>query len=125
MAASHTSGRVMGSPFKLVQAGTLFSGLKTLRPPMLLRDTYYGGQGLITGTVKEKGTPTNTPLHRRVVLIDERSRLPIRETWSDAATGNYEFRGVKEGVKYTVLSYDHTGAYRATVADAQIPELVS
>ena len=81
------------------------------------RDVEFGGSGIIWGTVKEKNTPANTPLRRRVVLIDERSRMAIRETWSDAATGIYEFRGVKEGVKYTVLTYDHSGAYRAVVAD--------
>ena len=87
-------------------------------------DVYNGGIGMIYGTVKEKNTPANTPLHRRVLLIDEASRMTIRETWSDARTGNYEFRGVKEGVTYTVTSYDHTGAYRAVVADHQIPELI-
>lgn len=87
-------------------------------------DAYNGGIGVVYGTVKEKGTSANTPLRRRVLLIDEASRMTIRETWSDALTGNYEFRGVKEGVTYTVLSYDHTGAYRAVVADHQIPELI-
>lgn len=85
-------------------------------------DLYFGGVGRVYGTVKEKSTPANTPLRRRVLLIDERTRLPIRETWSDAGTGNYEFRHVRQGVPYTVLSYDHTGAYRAVVADAQMPE---
>jgi hypothetical protein len=88
-------------------------------------DAYNGGIGLVYGTVKEKNTPANTPLRRRVLLIDEASRITIRETWSDAVTGNYEFRGVKQGVKYTVLSYDHTGSYRAAVADAQVPELIA
>ena len=87
-------------------------------------DAYNGGVGMIYGTTKEKNTPANTPLRRRVLLIDEASRMTIRETWSDALTGNYEFRGVKEGATYTVLSYDHTGAYRAVVADHQIPELI-
>lgn len=82
-------------------------------------DMYYGGLGTITGTVKEKNTPANTPLRRRVLLIDEASRMTIRETWSDAATGNYEFRGVKQGVKYTVISYDHLHNYRAVIADNQ------
>lgn len=94
--------------------------------PIPFFDAYNGGVGSITGTVKEKGTPANTPLRRRVLLIDERSRITIRETWSDAVTGNYEFRGVREGVPYTVLSYDHTSAMeRAVVADGQIPELIA
>lgn len=90
----------------------------------LLRDLENGGLGRVSGTVKEKSTPADVPLRRRIVLLDERSHLPVRETWSDAVTGNYEFRGVKQGVPYTVLSYDHTGAYRAVVADGQIPEMI-
>lgn len=96
-------------------------------PPRVVSfsDVYHGGWGIVYGTVKEKNAPANTPWRRRVLLIDEASRMTIRETWSDAVTGNYEFRGVKEGVKYTVLSYDHTGTYRAVVADAQVPELMA
>lgn len=82
-------------------------------------DLCHGGLGVIAATVKEKGTPTNVPLRRRVLLLDERSHLVIRETWSDAITGNYEFRGVKQGVKYTVISYDHLHNYRAVIADNQ------
>lgn len=87
-------------------------------------DAYNGGIGIIYGTTKEKHSPANTPLRRKVLLLDERSQMAIRETWSDAITGYYEFRGVKQGVPYTVISYDHTGAYCAVVADAQLPELI-
>lgn len=80
-------------------------------------DVFNGGIGLITGTVKEKSLPANVPLARKVWLMDEASGMVIRETWSDATTGNYEFRGVKQGVKYTVLAYDYTHTYRAVVAD--------
>lgn len=88
-------------------------------------DVYNGGWGIVAGTVKQKGTPVNTPLRRKVVLIDEQSRLVIRETWSDAITGAYEFRGVKAGVPYTVLSYDHTGVNFPAVVDRQYAELMS
>lgn len=87
-------------------------------------DVYNGGWGVVTDTVKEKNTPVNTPLRRRVVLIDERSGMRIRETWSDALTGVYEFRGVKTGVPYTVLSYDHLHNYRATAADNLFAEVL-
>lgn len=80
-------------------------------------DVYNGGVGLITGTVKEKSLPANVPLARKVWLMDEASGMVVRETWSDATTGNYEFRGVRQGVKYTVLAYDYTHTYRAVVAD--------
>ena len=80
-------------------------------------DVYNGGVGIIVGTVKEKNTPANTPLRRRVLLIDEASRMTIRETWSDPVTGVFEFRGIKQGVKYSTISYDHLHDYRAVAAD--------
>lgn len=89
-----------------------------------MRDIYFGGPGKITGTVKEKGAP-NMPLRRRVFLIEEASRMLTSETWSDALTGVYSFDHVDITRKYTVLSYDHTGVYRAVVADGQVPELMS
>ena len=89
-----------------------------------MRDIYFGGPGQITGTVKEKGAP-NMPLRRRVCLIEEASRTLTRETWSDATTGSYVFRNLDLQRRYTVLSYDHSGVYRAVVADGQIPELMA
>lgn len=94
---------------------------KVVAPIVGKRDIYFGGRGRVAGTVKV--TPA-TPVSRRVVLIDEASRLIIRETWSDAVSGAYSFDGVDTSREYTVLSYDHTGAYRAVVADGQIPELI-
>lgn len=96
--------------------------LSEFAPQGAFMDAYNGGLGSVYGTVKEKNTPANAPLRRRVVLIDERSRIAIRETWSDAATGNYEFKGVKQGVPYTVLSYDHLHNYRAVAADNLLAE---
>ena len=85
-------------------------------------DAYHGGLGIIYGTVKEKNTPANTPLRRKVWLMDERSGLVIRETWSDAATGAYEFRSIKQGTPYTVLAYDHAHNYRAFAGDNLLPD---
>lgn len=85
-------------------------------------DAYHGGTGIVYGTVKEKNTPANTPLRRKVWLMDERSGLVIRETWSDAATGAYEFRGIKQGMPYTVLAYDHEHNYRAFAGDNLLPD---
>lgn len=81
------------------------------------RDIEFGGIGTVYGTVKEKRTPANAPLYRRVLLIDERSRITIRETWSDPVTGDFEFSGVRSDVKYTVISYDHLDNYRAVLAN--------
>lgn len=82
----------------------------------------FKGRGQITGTVAEKNLPANTPLRRRVLL----HRLPegafVAATWSDATTGAYTFSGIRPDQKYTVTSYDHTGAYRAVIADGVLPD---
>lgn len=88
-------------------------------------DMIFGGRGVIAGTVKEKSLPENTPLFRKVRLIDERSGYVVAETWSDAATGNYSFANIDRSRKYTVVSYDHTGFYRAVIADNLTPDLMS
>lgn len=85
-------------------------------------DVYFGGPGRVYGTVKEKNTPANTPLHRRVLLLDEATRIVIRETWSDPVTGNFEFPYLRMGVPFTVLAYDYVHNYRAIVADNQLAE---
>jgi hypothetical protein len=94
-------------------------------PPLVSRaDVYVQGQagnGRIQGTVKEKGTP-DMPLSRVVILIDERTGLPHAKTWSDGSTGAYEFQYVRMDRKYTIVSYDHTGTYRAVIADNQTPQ---
>jgi hypothetical protein len=79
-------------------------------------DTQDGGSGSITGTVKQKAFPTNTPLVRRVRLFHEASGRLIRETWSDTS-GNYSFSNLAKSVPYTVVAYDYAGSYRAVIAD--------
>ena len=86
-------------------------------------DSENGGTGRVYGTVKEKSTPANVPLNRKVLLMDERSGLVIRGTWSDAVTGAFEFRDIAMGRAYTTISYDHLRNYRAVIADNQLPEL--
>ena len=93
-------------------------------PQLGQRNIYFGGVGRITGTVKEKASPTNLPVHRRVVLIDEVTRYQVAETWSDATSGVYTFANLEPAFKYTVLAYDYTGAYRGVMADGQTPELM-
>ena len=78
---------------------------------------FTGGTGRVRGTVKEKSTPSNISLRRKVRLIRERDGLLVRETWSDAATGNYDFQDVELNETYTVLAYDYQHNYRAVVAD--------
>lgn len=82
------------------------------------------GVGRVHGTVKLKGEPTNTPLRRKVWLLRQRDGVKIRETWSDAATGEYEFNYIDELQLWTVVSFDHTQDKRAVIADGLVPEVI-
>ena len=99
----------------------------TVEPSALVKTGDFwvcGGQGRISGTVKKDADPADLPLRRRVRLIREGDGKVIRETWSDAATGEYLFTGVSEHEKYTVISYDHEHNYRAVAADNITPEVL-
>lgn len=94
------------------------------RPLRSLRNfNILDGEGRISGTVKEKNSPANTPLARRVVLLRDIDAQVIAETISDPITGAYEFVRLREGLKYTVLAFDHKHNYRAVVADNLEPTL--
>lgn len=93
-------------------------------PLVLSKDTQYGGRGKVVGTVKQKSLPANTPLGRRVRLINERDGVVVREGWSNPDTGWYEFLDIDPSLTYTVLGYDHLHNFRAVVADNLTPELM-
>jgi len=84
----------------------------------------FEGHGRIVGTTKEKALPSNLPLRRHVFCADMLTGTIVGDVWSDAATGNYVFNDLDLTRKYTVFSYDHTLAYRATIADNLTPELM-
>jgi hypothetical protein len=116
-------GRLLDAPLAR-QAGA-FPGVtpKLLDAPLMLRDMQAGGRGVISGTVKVKGTP-NFAVHRKVWLLRESDAQVIRETWSDATTGAYTFSGVDERQRYTVITYDHLHNFRAVIADNLTPDLM-
>lgn len=104
-------------------AAAPYSGINLLSV-IKSRDYIHGGSGRITGTVKEKGTPADTPLRRKVRLHREVDGMLVRETWSNAATGVYEFGDINPAYEYTVISYDYAHNYRATVADNLFAEVL-
>lgn len=93
-----------------------------------VKDTASGvlGQGIgrVYGTVQRKTDPANTPLKRKVRLVRERDGLVVRETWSDANTGEYEFRYIDELQTWTVIAYDYEQNFRAVIADGITPEII-
>jgi len=94
----------------------------TPRPIVTAKDySTEGGRGLITGTVK---TTPNLPIYCRVRLIRDIDGKVIRETWTDPATGAYRFDYFDEHFLYSVIGYHPSGAFRAVIADGQVPELM-
>ena len=85
------------------------------------RDMEDFGLFQISGTVKQQGTPSNTPLARRVQLFMERSGRMIRETWSDPTTGAYTFTYLRGDQTYFVVSFDYAHDFRAVIADNLTP----
>lgn len=96
-----------------------------VEPAQSLFDIYFGGKGRVYGTVQIDSTPSDVPVARRVRLIRDRDGVCIRETWSNATTGAYEFTYIDERERYTVISYDYVHDYRAVVADNLTPELMT
>ena len=88
------------------------------------RDIEHGGPGTIYGTTKTKGTP-NLPIKARVVLQHQRSKLPVRETWSDPITGYFEFRGIDASQQFLALAEDLAGNFRPVAASKLVPEVLA
>jgi len=102
-------------------ASASYSGLKLLGVSKT-RDYIHGGAGRIDGFVEEKGTP-NAPLRRKVRLHRDLDGMMVRETWSDAATGAYEFTDINPAYTYTAIAYDYARNHRAEAADGLVPEV--
>ena len=88
----------------------------------LARDVEVGGAGAIYGTTKTKGTP-NQPTHARVVLLHQRSKLPVREVWSDPITGAFVFEGIDTTQQFLTLAEDAAGNFRPVAASRLVPEV--
>lgn len=100
------------------------AGASHAAPLATARDVEYGGQARIWGTTKIKGTP-NVPTKARVVLLHQRSKLPVRETWSDPVTGYFEFRGIDTNQQFLALAEDAEGHFRPVAANRLTPEVLS
>ncbi len=98
-----------------------FSTLLTPRL-QLARDVEFGGPGTVYGTTKTKGTP-NAPTKSRVVLQHQRSKLPVRETWSDPVTGAFVFSGIDTSQQFLALAEDAEGHFRPVAANRLTPEV--
>lgn len=95
----------------------------TLPTADTVRDVEVGGPGTVYGTTKTKGTP-NQPAKARVVLLHQRSKLPVRETWSDPVTGAFAFTGIDTTQQFLTLAEDAAGNFRPVAANRLTPEVL-
>ncbi len=107
----------LSSPYPMPSFGINYSPM-----PKANHRLDFQGDGMVAGNVKRKGDPDNIPLRRKVLCMDMLTSTVVDETWSDAITGEYTFLCLDRSRRYTVLSYDHTRAYRAAIADQLTPE---
>lgn len=110
-----------------VAATALVPTHSTRRAPALqvARDVEFGASGRIWGTTKIKGaagTP-DAPAKSRVVLLHQRSKLPVRETWSDPVTGAFVFSGIDTNQEFLTLAEDAAGNFRPVAANRLTPEV--
>ncbi len=107
-----------------IAASTPVPAFSTRRaaPLQLARDVEFGGPGTIYGTTKTKGTP-NAPTKSRVVLLHQRSKLPVREAWSDPVTGAFAFTGIDTTQQFLTLAEDAEGHFRPVAANRLTPEV--
>ena len=101
-----------------------YAGALSPALPSSSRDYVFGGAGFISGTVKEKNTPIDTPLRRRVRLYRDSDGLLLRQAWSDATTGDYYFDDLDPSQHCTVIGIDHLHNHRAVIADRLLPEVL-
>jgi hypothetical protein len=84
-------------------------------------DAYTGGPHATNTGTTTLLTIDGTPVRRRVRLHDQPTGRIVRETWSDAATGQWRFENIRAGTYYAV-AFDHTGAYSGVVeTDIVVP----
>jgi len=75
------------------------------------------GVGRVSGTVANKGTPSDIPVRELVRLHRRADGMVIRETWSDRVTGAFSFDYIDELQNYYVVSFDHESNHLAVIAD--------
>lgn len=102
----------------------VFSSIRSAAALKTARDVEHGGPGTVYGTTRTKGAP-NLPTKARVVLLHQRSKLPVRETWSDPVTGYFEFRGIDVNQQFLTLAEDAAGHFRPVAANRLTPEVLA
>ncbi len=84
----------------------------------------FGGAGRIWGTNQIETAPNvRVPTGGRVVLLRQRDKLLVAETWANPATGVWEFVAIDVRQDFLVLAEDLEGNYRPVAANKLQPEV--
>lgn len=118
-------GPFQGSSFSEVVASTAELGPvgTVVDSDYYARDMEFGGNGKIWGTTKIKGLLSNEPTKARVVLMHQRSKLVVRETWSHPTTGYFAFDGVDLAQQFITYAEDAAGGFRPVAANRLVPKV--
>ena len=116
-------GATVSIRLKVAAAAPLHRYSTAALPLKVARDTEFGGRGRLWGTTKTKASPSNLPTKARVVLLHQRSKLPVREVWSDPITGAFVFEGIDTTQQFLTLAEDAAGSFRPVAASRLVPEV--
>lgn len=115
--ANSTYGRVIGlgldAPDPLRYNGGANSGppgARFIEPTFRTPHHAWSGRYKLAGTTTDAGTPVS----RRVLVSPMYSIQIIRDTYSDASSGAWEFIGLAPG-KYLIIGIDVSGEHNAVV----------
>lgn len=84
-------------------------------------DNVFGGDKKIVGYTKVLMSPSNLPVSRKVVLVDQLTGTQVRSTWSVAETGLFKFERIADRIYY-IVSFDHTKQFNGVIATDVVPE---
>lgn len=92
-----------------------------ISPTSMRVDLVDGGFNHIAGTTKNEAGAVDTPVRRRVRMHDQLTGRAVREVWSDATTGAYNFDRIRSG-RFYVIGFDHTDQYNGEVQTDVVSE---
>ena len=117
------SVKSMEGRFSLAAGAVTPFAMRAVTGARVMLDTEFGGAGRIWGTTKTKAASGNIPAKARVILLHQRSKVVARETWSDPATGAFEFASIDTRQQFLALAEDAAGNFRPVAASRLVPEV--
>jgi len=111
------AARIVGGIFRVGYGGPAAPVQQRVIGGIVRSDRQVFGAGKITGTVaiKEDSASPAVPARRRVLCLDNRTRVIVRECWS-ALDGSFSFAGLIVGRSYLILADDNAEVYNDVVA---------